>query len=128
MKCFNCEKELRDKFIKAEPSYHFTSPGSINRWERNKADFYYEYFCDSKCKKILDKARNKFMAELDRNASDSDCFEHERWEKDYFHRNIRIGKCKITGKQVRVEPQQPGDNSGQPEECYQHWKLRSNYL
>ena len=128
MICSNCEKELKSIFIKSEPAYHFTSPGSINRWTKDKKDFYYEYFCDFLCKKALDKDRNKFMIILDRNSSDSECFEHDYWVKDDIHRNIRVGKCKITGQEVRVEPQQPGNNSGQPIECYNHWQLSSNFL
>ena len=65
---------------------------------------------------------------LDQNASDSECFEHDHWEKDRLGRKIRVGKCKITGKEVRVEPGQPGDNSGQPIECYEHFKIRGSYL
>ena len=65
---------------------------------------------------------------LDRNASDSECFEHDHWEKDSLNRKIRVGKCKITGAEVRVEPGQPGENSGQPIECYEHFELRRSYL
>jgi len=125
MKCFNCNKVI-SKAIKIEPSYHFTSPGSINRFEKNKSKFYYECFCSFKCRKETEKKKYAFFAGLDRNASDSECFIHNHWERDSMYRNIRVGKCKITGKEVRVEPQQPGNNSGQPIECYEHFKLRES--
>lgn len=114
MKCSNCKKILKD-FIEAEPARHLTSP--------NPARFKLK-FCNKECLKKFNEEAHSFWANLDRNASDSTCFVHDHWEKDNIGRNIRVGKCKITGKEVRVEPLQPGDNSGQPKECYEHFELR----
>ena len=127
MFCFNCKKKIIGKPIVSEPNRSMVSPGSINRWFKDKKDFYYDHFCSELCKKKTDGARYKFWAGLDRNASDSECFVHSHWETDSLHRKIRVGYCKITGKEVRVEPLQPGNNSGQPIECYEHFELRSNY-
>lgn len=110
--CSECGKQST---LKCKPSRGLTSPNKI------ESDVYY---CSKDCMKIGEKKRYAFFAELDRNASDSKCFEHDHWEKDYIGRNIRVGKCKINGKEVRVEPMQPGDNSGQPIECYEHFEMR----
>ena len=127
MKCFDCKKEIIKKPIKTTPNRSFLSPRPINYGVKKESEFHYEYYCTIECKDRTFKARYKWLAELDKNASDSECFEHDHWEKDNLHRRIRVGKCKITGKDVRVEPLQPGDNSGQPIECYRHFKLRNSY-
>jgi len=118
MKCFNCNQNIEKFFIKTKPNRHITSPNSAN---------YYDYYCNKQCRKETDDKRYAFFAKLDRNASDSECFIHDHWKKDSIGRNIRVGKCRITGVDVRVEPLQPGNNSGQPEECYKHFVLRKQY-
>jgi len=110
--CLVCKKPAK---LEAKPARHLTSP--------NTAEFTLD-FCSKDCRNEYNKQATKFYSELDRNASDSDCFIHDHWEKDSLNRNIRVGRCKITGKEVRVEPGQPGDNSGQPIECYEHWTPR----
>jgi len=111
-KCTNCNGVAK---IEAKPSRHLTSP--------NTASFKLA-FCSKKCIKAYNQESGKFYAELDRNSSDSQCFIHDHWEKDKIGRNMRVGQCRITGLPVRVEPNQPGNNSGQPIECYEHFKLR----
>ena len=128
MRCFNCKNEIIGEAIKTEPNRSFTSPNSINHGVKDKSKLYYEYYCSSECKEETFKARYKWFAELDKNASDSECFKHDHWEKDSLRRNIRVGQCVITGKEVRVEPLQPGNNSGQPIACYKHFELRKSYI
>lgn len=127
MKCKDCNKELSTSFIKVEPSRHVCSPNSINWIAKTEKEKYYEYYCSEECRKKLDKERYIFWAEVDRNASDSECFIHDHWEKDTIGRKMRVGHCAITGKEIKVEPLQPGDNSGQPKECYEHFSLRKSY-
>ena len=115
-KCFNCGKS--DAKLKTKPNRTFLSPNPPT---------FSEYYCNESCKEKTFRERYVWFAELDRNASDSECFEHDHWEKDSMRRSMRVGKCKITGKEVRVEPLQPGDNSGQPVECYQHFELKKIY-
>lgn len=123
LRCFQCGRFMK-KGVFSEPERHLTSPGSINRWTKRKKDYYLESFCRQECIKKLNKRRNRFFAELDRNVSDSTCFLHDHWETDSLHRRIRVGRCQITNKVVRVEPLQLGDDSGQPKECYEHFQLR----
>ena len=134
MKCFECEKEIIGEPIRQLPNRHICSPLSIGQLRRisgSKSGLQendYDHFCSEKCQKELNLKRYAWFAALDRNASDSECFEHISWAKDRLGRMIRFGRCKITGKEYEVEPSQPGDNSGQPKECYDHFKLRENYL
>lgn len=111
MKCNNCRKD--GATYEAKPSRHFMSP--------NPASFSF-FYCDKECANKVNKQDYANLALLDRNASDSECFIHDHWEGI-----MRVGKCKITGKEVRVEPLQPGDNSGQPKECYEHFELNERY-
>lgn len=113
MYCTHCKKILNKPFM-ASPARGLVSPNKIIKLS----------FCDKKCVDKLNGEAYSFWAELDRNASDSTCFQHDHWESDSLHRKIRVGGCKITGGEVRVEPLQPGDNSGQPKECYEHFELR----
>lgn len=110
MNCSQCNKEAT---IKCSPSRHMTSPNSL------KMDVWY---CSKECKDLGEGVRYTAFAILDKNSSDSECFEHDHWEN-----GMRVGICKITGNEVKVEPLQPGDNSGQPKECYDHWELNSRY-
>lgn len=126
MKCFNCEQDIECP-VKREPSRHLTSPLSINHGKTDKAQHYYEHFCSEACYKQTNGASYRFFAMLDRNASDSACFEHNHWEKDNYGKHIRVGRCGVTGDEVRVEPLQPGDVSGQPKACYEHFILHSRY-
>ena len=140
MKCAECKKEIKDIPIKQEPSRSFISPSSVAGDLRNilqkvpslkeivKLNDYYENFCSKECAEKTNLKRYIWFAILDRNACDSECFEHIGWKKDRLRRNIRIGKCKITGKTVEVQPLYHGDNSGQPIECYEHFELKKGYL
>jgi len=110
--CFECGKRCKEP-IWSSPSRHACSP--------NKFNFKYP-FCSTECSNRNQKVNYAHWAELDRNASDSECFEHHGWEGKY-----RIGRCKITGDAVRVEPVQPGNNSGQPKACYEHFTLLKKY-
>lgn len=139
MICFECKKEIIGEPIVQEPNRGFLSPSSsvggikdiLSRFPSLNSfidiNNYYERFCSKECQDNLNTKRYIWFAVLDQNASDSECFEHIGWKKDDLHRNIRVGRCKITGQKVEVEPLQPGDNSGQPIECYNHFKLRKNY-
>lgn len=127
MICDNCKKEIVGQPVKSEPSRHACSPNSINWLAKKKEDKYYWNFCSKDCQKSLQDITYAFWANQDRNASDSECFETIGVEKDRLNRTIRTGKCKITGMDVKVEPLQVGDNSGQPIECYQHFVLREKY-
>ena len=122
MKCFECEKETNNP-IKVEPIRHLTSPNSINYGAKNESEKYYNHYCSQECRRICEKKVYQWFAELDRNASDSECFKHIRWEKGW-----RIGKCEITNQEVRVFPLCPSGNSGQPKECEEHFKLRRRYV
>ena len=113
---------LNPATLKIEPSRHFMSPNSINYDAKNDARKYYNWYCSPKCRDYDQGLTYAFLAELDKNASDGDCFEHDNWEGEY-----RIGKCNITGERIRVIPLQPGDRSGQPQACYDHFKLRLEY-
>lgn len=104
--------------MKAKPSRHAMSP--------NPPTFDFD-FCSVECHKKYNKESYKFYAGLDQNASDSQCFEHDHWETDSIGRKMRVGKCTITGAEVRVEPLQPGNNSGQPKECCDHFVLHARY-
>lgn len=118
-KCEVCGKE---SCIKSEPIRHLMSPNSINMGVNKEEEKVYLYYCSKECQKKDQNLTYACLAELDRNASDSECFEHIKWDGIY-----RIGRCKITGKEVRVEPLMPGDNSGQPKECLEHFVLRKKY-
>lgn len=124
MQCQECG-ELAN--IKSEPPRHLTSPNSINRFAKDEEDKIYLWYCSRECQKKNQREAYIFWAELDRNASDSECFIHDHWETDRLKRKIRVGRCNITGEEVKVEPLQPGDNSGQPIACYNHFKLKSVY-
>ena len=119
MECAECKKEITGKLIEQKPNRSAISPASSK---------YLECFCSKECQDKLNLKRYIWFAILDRNACDSECFEHTGWRKDRLHRNIRIGKCKITGKIVEVQPLYHGDTSGQPIECYEHFELRKDYL
>lgn len=110
-----CGKE--GKFM-VYPSRHLLSP--------NRADFTNTY-CSKECQKARELECYVFYANIDRNASDSQCFEHIRWVKDNMGRQLRYGRCRITNKEYAVEPLQPGENSGQPIECYNHFQLLKQY-
>lgn len=67
-------------------------------------------FCSLECYKKDNKLNYSFWAELDKNPSDSECFEHTGWKEvdkkdkySYLYKD-RIGKCKITGKKISVLP------------------------
>lgn len=122
MKCFECKKDFQENAIKAEPNRHACSPNSFNWNAKNEQEKRYLYFCNQECKNVYQKKNYAEWAEFDRNASDSECFQHETWDGDF-----RIGTCKVTGMKVRVEPLMPGDRSGQPKECYDHFTLRETY-
>lgn len=109
-KCVECGK---DGTIKSKPSRTLMSP--------NSPTFYLD-FCSKECQSKYNKESYRYYAELDRNASDSECFVHDHWDGI-----MRVGKCKITGNEVHVEPLQPGNNSGQPKECYEHFVLNRRY-
>ena len=119
-----CNKCGKSATIKVEPNRHACSPLSINdsRVFGNINEPYYEYFCSAECQKEYGDVNYACWAEIDRNASDSECFEHIGWDG-----KMRLGKCKITGESVRVQPQMPGDNSGQPRSCYLHFELKQKY-
>lgn len=117
--CRNCKKEA---IIKAEPNRHVTSPNSINYGVHKESDKYYDWYCSKECMKKDQDLNYAYWAEVDKNASDSECFVGEGWDGIY-----RIGKCKITGQKVRVEPLMPDTNSGQPKECSEHFVLRKKY-
>lgn len=110
MICNYC-KTTTNTGILAKPSRHLTSPSKVLVDDL--------YFCSSEHRKLYDKDAYAFWGELDRNASDSTCFIHDHWEQ-----NMRVGTCAITGEQVRVEPLMPGNNSGQPKDCIEHFELR----
>lgn len=108
--------------LKSEPNRHATSPNSINYGAKKEEDKYYDYYCSPE-HRDKDQALNyACWAELDRNASDSECFEHTGWDGVY-----RVGRCKITGDIIRVVPHSPWDNSGQPKMCYAHFSLKKRY-
>lgn len=112
MQCQNCKKNTNNP-VDEVPSRHACSP--------LRADFKTSY-CSKECATEHQKENYAYWADIDRNASDGECFEHERWDGKY-----RVGRCKITGQQVRVEPMQPGNNSGQPKECEEHFVLNERY-
>lgn len=119
-KCRKCDKNAT---FKVEPSRHSMSPNSINYgWNPSRRPKYYDYYCSKECQKADQDLTYTCLAEIDRNASDSACFQHERWDGKY-----RVGVCKITGEKVRVEPLMHGDNSGQPVSCYKHFELHPRY-
>ncbi len=122
MICSYCKNEIEGEGIKVEPNRHACSPNSINWMAKKKEDKYYTTYCSNECMKKGQALNYAFWAELDRNASDSECFEHTGWDK-----KMRLGKCKITGEDVKVEPLMPGDNSGQPKTCYEHFVLKKKY-
>lgn len=113
MKCSYCSQEIVGIPFEASPSRHFMSP--------SKADFKLLY-CNKEHATLKNDSDYAFIAELDRNASDSECFEGDGWEGIY-----RTGTCKISGRRIRVEPLMPGERSGQPTECVEHFKLRRKY-
>jgi len=118
----NCRVCFKLATLKVEPNRHATSPNSIN-WGKDTTDeHYYDYYCSEECKRIHQSENYAYWAELDENTSDSECFEAMGWDGIF-----RIGKCKVTGQRVRVEPLMPWNNSGQPDECTKHFKLRKKY-
>lgn len=100
-----CKKCNNIAIIKSEPTRHCTSPNSINLMAKNEKDKYYELYCSQECRKADQDLNYALWAELDRNASDSECFVHERWEN-----GARIGHCNITGNPVKVYPLYPAEN------------------
>lgn len=110
MICTFCKKDSNTG-IWAKPSRHLTSPSKTHVDDL--------YFCTNQERKEYDRRAYPFWADLDRNASDSTCFMHERWEGQN-----RVGTCKITGEKVSVEPLMPGNNSGQPKACIEHFVAR----
>lgn len=109
-KCGECGKPVK---VKAEPSRHLCSP--------SRAGFKLG-FCSAEHRDQYQIRTYAHLAKLDCNASDSECFEHLHWEGKY-----RVGRCKVTGEVVRVEPLQPGEKSGQPKACYDHFVLKERY-
>jgi hypothetical protein len=138
MKCFNCKEEITGKTIKAEPNRHMQSPNSINHGVSPDKQ-YFNYYCSEICRKETDRARYRWFADIDRNASDSECFIHDHWEvrdvtghgphlcPQSWGVRVRVGHCKITGNEVVVIPLMPAEASGQPKECTEHFVLRKNY-
>lgn len=126
MKCSNCKKEIIGVPIKIAPNRGLLSPNPSNYGLEEK-DSYYWYFCSKECKKETEGQCYIFWAQLDRNASDSECFVHERWITNSIGKKMRVGHCNITGEEVIVEPLVPGENSGQPKKCYEHFVLRKSY-
>lgn len=122
-KCLNCG--TAEWKIKTVPSRHLLSPRPYNdsqAWGGCKLPAFI-CFCSKKCADEHNSACYSWFAKLDRNCSDSECFESNgKWDGEY-----RLGKCVVTGREVRVIPQTPGDRSGQPEECYDHFVLRKKY-
>ena len=116
-KCWNCG--IGKVTIRTKPLRHLLSP-SIPTWGTNNP--WKEEFCSKECQKEFQSASEAFWANVDRNASDSDCFEHIKWGK-----GVRIGRCKITGDEFQVQPLMFGENSGQPQACYDHFVLHKSY-
>lgn len=112
MQCLWC-KENKELTVSQRPNRTATSP--------NRASFNVD-FCSLECAKKWQDNNYAAFADLDQNASDSECFVGEGWDGDY-----RVGHCSITGKAVRVLPMFPADRSGQPPECASHFKLRASY-
>jgi hypothetical protein len=79
-------------------------------------------YCSERCKNQNDLERYVFYAQIDRNASDSECFVHDGWNG-----KMRVGHCKITNEKYEVEPLMSGENSGQPKSCYQHFVIHPRY-
>jgi hypothetical protein len=112
MICQQCKIEL-DTPVNEVPARHACSP------ERARFSV---AFCSKNCAGVWQKQNYAYWAELDLNASDSECFVHERWLNEY-----RIGKCSVTGDEVKVQPMQPHYKSGQPQQCTEHFKLHERY-
>ena len=123
--CANCNKE-GEFSLKSEPVRHLLSPNSFNVFGDNKSEKYYNYFCSKECMDLRNNETYAYWAELDRNASDSECFEHIGWRK-IGSTNHRIGKCKINNKEIIVQPLMIGNNSGQPIECFENFELKHKY-
>lgn len=122
-KCKQCGKEnLSDYLIKSEPNRHACSPNSININKKSEQDKFYLYYCSKECQKKDQDLTYACWAELDKNVNDSECFEGTGWEG-----NLRVGKCKITGKELKIFPMMPAEASRQPEECTDHFILRKKY-
>lgn len=134
--CFYCKKEFTHEAIQAEPCRHAMSPNSINHGSKAE-DRFYLYFCSKECEVKYQKETYAYWAELDRNPSDSECFEGIGWEGDE-----RVGRCTITGKILRIIPMMPGEkcilyktptepvsveNKESVEECVGHFVLRKKY-
>lgn len=124
MTCQHCNQSLSEGgVVRAEPVRHLTSPNSIN-YDRSRlgSPNITLVYCSVACQKEDAHLTYAFWADLDRNASDSECFVHEGWEG-----KVRVGHCSITGERVMVEPMQPGLGSRQPRACYEHFKLHPRY-
>lgn len=121
-----CGRIIWGKPISSVPARHMCSPSGAG---------FKNYFCSDNCREINATEAYIFFAELDQNASDSQCFQHIKWIKDFedkrriapVGRKLRYGRCKITKQEFAVEPLCPGDNSGQPQECYDHFILLDIY-
>lgn len=127
-KCNFCSKRSKN-MIFDNPVRHMLSPNGFNQGVSKERQMSLS-FCSKECRNSGQKERYSFWAELDRNASDSKCFVHEGWEKRRvgLHTiSMRKGHCRITGKSFFVEPLQPGENSGQPKECVDHFELLERY-
>jgi hypothetical protein len=112
MICHLCVKEVVE-VVSEVPARHACSPERAN---------FKIVFCSKDCARAWQKDNYTLWAELDRNASDSSCFIHERWEGKY-----RVGVCRITGQPVVAMPLQPSNRSGQPSDCADHFSLHSRY-
>lgn len=117
VKCFECNLDVDEVRIKAFHSRHALSPKTAASCGLKE-----NVFCSKTCQEKSNNECYAFWADLDKNASDSECFVSDGWEG-----KVRIGHCKITGDSVRVEPLQPGENSGQPKACIEHFVLREKY-
>lgn len=112
--CIICKKDCNSEIL-VKPLRHLTSPNPAPKYS----------VCSKECETEFNENKPKmyaFFAALDRNASDAECFEAEGWDGIF-----RVGVCRVTKTRVRVEPLMPSENSGQPRECTQHFKLRQKY-
>jgi hypothetical protein len=127
MQCSNCKKEIIGVPIKIAPNRGLLSPNPSNCGLEEKDSFYW-YFCSKECKKETEGQCYVFWAQLDRNASDSECFVHDHWETNDMGDKLRVGHCNITGDEIRVYPLESAIVSGQPSTCTEHFKLKKNYF
>ena len=125
--CLHCGSTLPENFVLANSTRHVTSPNpSVCAFP----------FCNQEHANKWNDIKYAHLADLDRNASDSECFEHIEWVRSEFKNfdgtifygpKKRKGRRKITGEEVIVEPLQPSENSGQPKECTEHFELLERY-